>query len=329
MYEIITLADFKRFEKVTSNNSDSIMNPIIDEVTQIIEGYCRRKFITRQFTEFYNGNLLKKLSLNQYPIYCIYDDSETPEEPSNITVYDDVDREFTSSELIDAGDLIIYADEGAIALYNDEYKFYNGVQNVKVVYYAGLSRFNVIDEQNNYLDIAEDGADVAIEITPAVVRDTDYLGFNAEDLATAIQTALNASSSLSNTYSVSYSHNTQKFTISANANFTLKNYSGSNSAKSIASLIGFSTTADGSQGTSDTSDNSVNGLPDDIRAASNLIASFLWETSKNGKFNILESKKTLAQGMGTMDLIIDRLPPVAINILERYRRAYLWVQIRK
>lgn len=323
MYEIITLSDLKRFEKITSTDHDAILNAIVDEVTQIAEGYCRRKFITRQFTEFYDGKLLKQLSLKQYPIYCTYDSSETPEEPSNITVYDDTDREFTSSELIDNQDLIVYADEGCISLYNDEYKFANGIQNVKVTYYAGLSRFNLIDEQNNYLDIAEDGADVAIEITPAVVRDTIYPGYNAEDLATAIQTALNASSSLSNTYAVSYSQVTQKFTISADANFTLKNYSGSNASKSIASLIGFSTSADGSAGTSDTSDNSINGLPEDIRAAANLIADFLYETSKNGKFNILETKKTLPQGMGTMDLIIHQLPSVALNILDRYKRMYL------
>ena len=323
MYEIVSLADVKSWLGITGTAEDTLLEQFRKAVTLIVENYIGKKIVTRQFTDFYNGTGKNTLLLKNYPIYVIYDDTTTPEEPTNITVYDDYDREFGSDDQIDASDLIVFADIGQIALYDDEASFYKAVQNVKVVYWAGYTRFHIIDGANNYIDIKESGgSEVSVVIPEAVCRDTNWPGYSAEDMASKIQTELNANASLLLTYTVDYSHATQKFTISANGTFDLLFSTGTNSEKSIASLIGFSAT-DKTGGTSYTSNNTVIGVPYDLTLASQQIIDLLWQQAAAGKGLLLQLTKSLPNNMGTVKLIVDQLPPIAKEILESYRRRLL------
>ena len=322
MYEIVTLAEIKQWCNITDDESNAFLESMRDAVTKIIENYTSKIFITRQFTEYYDGEKLHKLCLKQYPIYVIYDISKSPIESNNITVHDDSDRKWESTSLIDASDLIVYADIGQISLYDDEYKFADATQNVKVIYYAGYSRFNVVDEHNNYLDVTDGGGTAAVEISPAENRDTNYPGYNAEDLATAIQTALNANATLNGTYTVTYSQLTQLFTIACDEDFAIPHATGGASdSKKLSALIGF--TVNDAGAASYISDEAVTGLPDDIILAAKQIIDQLYDMSKVGKGEMLTKSISLPQGMGTMSLMIDKLPLWAQEILNSYQRRYL------
>lgn len=310
MYEITTLERVKSWTNIKGNAQDNFLESLRDVASLIIENYIDKKIITRQFIEYYDGEGAGNLLVDNYPIYKV--DS----------IYDDTDHEWTSSELLDSDDYRIYYDVGNIYLVDDEVYFYNGIQNVKITYWAGLSRFLVVDEANNYLDITDSGGTVAIEIDP----EDDYgrTGYNAEDLATTLQTALNANTTLSNTYTVSYNHGTQKFTISANGSFQILWQSGSNADKNLADLMGFDTGVDMVSGTSDTSDDPVNGTPDDLMIAAEQVCLMLFDMSKqSGAQSIQLMKRKITPNTGTVDLLTEDLPPIARKIMDRYKRGKL------
>ena len=323
MYEIVSLADIKSWLGITGSSQDDLFNQFRQAVTLIVENYIGKKVVTRQFTEYYDGTGMSKLLLRNYPVYVVYDTTTLPEEPTNITVHDDIDREFDDTTLIDASDLIVYPDIGQIGLYDDEASFYKAVQNVKVEYWAGYTRFNVISGQNNYLDVKEgSGSEINIAIDEAKTRGTVWPGYSAEDLASAIQSALNDDSNTALTYTVTYSHVTQKFTVAATGTFSLLFSTGTNSSKSMATLLGFS--GDDKTGSSSyTSDDVVIGVPDDLTLACQQIVDQMWQQAASGKGLLLQLSKSLPNGMGAMRNIVDELPPIARNILDFYRREYL------
>jgi hypothetical protein len=94
-----------------------------------------------------------------------------------------------------------------------------------------------ITSSTKYIDFLDNATTRAASITAKVYRDPI-------ELATAIQDAMNALGS-SNTFTCTYSSSTGKFTItSTGSTLTMKWNTGSNTANSIASKIGFSTAAD-------------------------------------------------------------------------------------
>ncbi len=320
MYEIVSLADVKSWLNISGSGDDDLLNSFRAAVTAFVETYIGKKIVMRQFTEYYDGTGKNKLLLRNYPAYVVYDTTTSPEEPTNITVHDDIDREFDDTTLIDASDLIVYPDIGQIGLYDDEASFYKAVQNVKVEYWAGYTRFNVISGQNNYLDIKEGtGSEINIAVDEAKTRDTVWLGYSAEDLASAIQSALNDDDNTALTYTVSYSHATQKFTVAATSTFSLLFNTGTNSQKSMATLLGFN--GDDKTGSSSyTSDDVVIGVPSDITLACQQLVDQMWQMAPKGKGLLLQLSKSMANGMGSMSNIVDKLPPVAREILDGYRR---------
>jgi len=98
--------------------------------------------------------------------------------------------------------------------------------------------------QNNKIDFDEGGAELTATLTAST--------YDADTLATEIKTQMDAAGGL--TYTVSYSDSTNKFTISAGANFTLKWSTGTNASDSVADTIGFATAADDSGASTYTAD---------------------------------------------------------------------------
>lgn len=311
MYKIVTLDEVKSFLKISGNTYDTFLNALIDDATEAIESYIGKRIITRQFIEYHDGKSKESLITNQYPIYNI--DS----------IYDDADHDFESEDLIATDDYRIYYDEGRVELVNDEGSFDNGKQNVKITYKAGYSRFLLLDETNNYIDVRETGgAIVPVEIPVASLPDdTLWKGYDANDLAAAIQTALRDNVTLGYNYIVTYNHDTQKFTISTNTNFSIKFSTGASKSKSIANVIGFNSTMDTSTSTSVSSINPVTGVPRDFRLIANKLISFWFDHSGYGKGVGNVSSVSMPAGAGTVSYITD-IPSDVKTMLEKYSRTF-------
>lgn len=307
MYNIIDLTNIKEYMKYDSTDKDDLFKLFQANITKIFERYTSKIGITRRINaEFHDGDGDNILICDKYPVYKL------------VQLYDDVERNFGSSALISSDYYYLNHKIGEIKLINSS--FFEGAGNIKIDYWAGLSRFLVVDEQNNYLDITDTGGTVAIEIDPKT--DQDYSGYSAEDVASAAQTALNANAILDGTYTVSYSHITQKFTIASDVTFSLLWNSGDNASKSIGTLLGFTVTADDSDTTSQTADKEATGIPGDIILACCIVADKLFTLSRKGDGVGILKRQRLSQDI-ELDYIIDNLPPDAKAIFDSYKRAYL------
>lgn len=311
MYQIVSLSDLKSWLKITDTSQDTFFAVLQESITGIVEDYIKKVGITRHFSnEFQNGGAKESLMTKQYPIYKV------------VAIYDDTEHDYGSDTLIASGDYVINYDTGKIQLTEDVATFYDSQNNVKIDYWAGLSRFLVVDEQNNYLDVTDTGGTVAIEIDEKAAW--GYDGYNAEDLATEIAAKLNANGTLNGTYTVTYSHVTQKFTIACDETFSLLWNSGDSSAKDIGDLIGFDTSADDTAAQTYTADNARTGIDKAITMACMQICYLLWDQSKQGASLQNIKKRVLASGGGgTYEYLIDQLPPIAKSILDKNKRVFL------
>lgn len=309
MYNLITLTEVKRFLNISGVTNDDILTDLINDVTMAIELFINQNVITRQYTEYHDGLGKTNILVNHYPIYKVG------------SLYDDTERDFSSDTLIASDDMIVDCDPGVIALTDDEVSFAKGSKNVKVVYYAGYSRFLLVSESNNYIDIKEDGgSEVNVEIPAATPDNTKFPGYNAEDLATAIQTALNDKAGLNFQYAVSYNHDAQKFTISTGTDFQVLASSGASVGKSVCSLIGISPAGDTVEGQhSVISDNAVNGVPNDLRLAAKKMIAFWLDQSGHGKGLVNVESQSYPAGQGTTSYITD-IPDDVKRILDGYMR---------
>lgn len=111
--------------------------------------------------------------------------------------------------------------------------------------------FNPIEitASTDVLDFYDGSTDYAVTMTNKVFR-------NPQELASALETAMNATAS-ADTFTVTYSNTTGKFTLASNGStFSLKFSSGTNTAQTIATKIGF-TVADETGALTYTSDSAM------------------------------------------------------------------------
>lgn len=113
-----------------------------------------------------------------------------------------------------------------------------------------------ITSSNKYLDVNEDaGGETSVSIAEKLYRDP-------VEVCDALATALN--DALSNTYTVTYSSSTGKVTIaqSGGSSLSILWNSGTNTANSIGTTIGFAVAADDTSATTYTSDNAIDWSAD-------------------------------------------------------------------
>jgi hypothetical protein len=67
--DLITLARAKQnIQSITDTSQDALLTTLITAVSDAIEKYCRRRFVSSSFDELYNGTGDRRLILRQYPI---------------------------------------------------------------------------------------------------------------------------------------------------------------------------------------------------------------------------------------------------------------------
>jgi len=70
-YALVSLANFKTFAGIDDTDNDAKLEMIIDAVSDRIESYCGRKFLTRSYSETFSGHGDERLRLKHAPITAI------------------------------------------------------------------------------------------------------------------------------------------------------------------------------------------------------------------------------------------------------------------
>ena len=303
-----TVASFKDFANISETTYDRQLGQFVQMASDFCEKYTGRRLRGRSYgsngldPEYKDGDDCSYFYTYQFPIISVE------------SLYADTSYIFDASTLFASTDYRIIKDWGKIQLLANSSKgsiFNEGISNVKLSYTAGYDEFIVISGSNDSLDIQE-SAEVNIELTAGT--------YTASTLATLIQTALNADVTLTGTFAVTYNSLTGLFKITSDVNFTLLFSSGVNAFTSIASLIGFKDSADGSEAKSDTSDYSVIGVPEDLEIACTLIAMRLWEDSGLGSSRFDIESKSIKDNSGSIKFKGGSIPTMAKTILDRYKR---------
>ncbi len=299
IYPIVTLTQIKSWLKETTTTNDTVLGDFQQTVTDIVEQLMNQFGVVRAITEYHDGDG-GEIFTRKFPVYSISE------------LNDDVNYEWNSTTEIESDNYQFANAYGEIILVNDYSVFLTGKQNVKITYRAGLSRFEVITGVNDTIDFNE-GSALAATVAAGI--------YDAEDLATAIATAMNTAGAL--TYTCVYVHNTQKFVITGNNTLDYLWLTGVNLTKSIASLINQSLT-DISAAAASTS-GEVLGLPFDVVNAAQQILYALHSMSKQGSsIQMIKQKQMAASGGagsgGTIEYYGDKLPQIAVNALRKRRR---------
>jgi hypothetical protein len=123
-HALTTLANVKEALGITTDNTDKddFIKSIINAVTEFIEGWCRRRFLSTTYTdELYDGDDSYTLFLQHYPIISV----------TTLHINDVLQTARTTT--LGPG-YVVYLNEGKI---EHDMAFSSGRQNVKITYVAG------------------------------------------------------------------------------------------------------------------------------------------------------------------------------------------------
>lgn len=119
---LTTLAKVKQYGQITEFESDTLLVRMIDAASAAIENHCSRSFLSAQYTEVRDGTGQRKLTMRNFPITNVASVSVNGQ---NIPI-----------RLSPLGNGYTYDDH---TLKLSGYRFDEGMDNVQVIYTAGLS----------------------------------------------------------------------------------------------------------------------------------------------------------------------------------------------
>jgi hypothetical protein len=127
---IITKQKFKRYFNIKDQyEDDELIDELIADAQKQAETYINRSIEADDYTEYYTGDGSDTLLVRQFPVNSI------------TSIYDDPDREYGASTLIDSADIDFQA--GSDNANNGKIVYDGGiftrsrVQNIKIAYNAG------------------------------------------------------------------------------------------------------------------------------------------------------------------------------------------------
>jgi hypothetical protein len=151
---LTTLAKLKQYGNITEVESDTLLLRMIDSASASIETYCSRTFLSASHAEVRDGNGNKRMGLRHFPVTAIasvtINGQVIPPRPSPLSngyTFDDLTVRLTG------------------------YTFEEGIDNVEVVYTAGL---NAIP---NDVDLA------CCEVVMLRYKSRDRMGVSSKSLA--------------------------------------------------------------------------------------------------------------------------------------------------
>ena len=70
--DLITLTRAKQnIQSITDASQDTLISTFITAVSDLIEKWCKRRFVSTAFDELYNGTGDRRLLLREYPIQSV------------------------------------------------------------------------------------------------------------------------------------------------------------------------------------------------------------------------------------------------------------------
>ena len=226
---------------------------LINSASQFFLTFTRRpSFKYYSITgELQDGDGSSFIQLNYWPIISI------------TSLYADVNRTFGSETLIASTDYEIYRNNSNNPISNAgqirylEGNFAGGASNVKATYTAGFSLFEVHEGYNDQLTVAEGaGANVTVTITPG--------RYNASSLATEIGSKLTADTTLTSTYTCTYSAISHRFKIAWTDTFHIKWLATGSRHRDLGKLLGFDVSSDDVNASSYIANYPALGIPEDV-----------------------------------------------------------------
>lgn len=123
LFALDTVKDWIKIPSSAQGNIEERLCRMADAVTSRIESITRMSFVTRDFTDKYDGDGSNSLFLRHFPVVAI----------SSLTIADSPDA--TPTVLVEGTDFDVNLRIGEIRLRN--YPFFKGFQNVVCTYSAG------------------------------------------------------------------------------------------------------------------------------------------------------------------------------------------------
>lgn len=120
---LVTLAAARAWLGATDGSEDARIVQVADGVSERVESYCARAFVTRTFDEFHNGSGTRQLLLRRYPVVTI----------ASLTVKDSPTS--TPTSLVQGTDYDIERTTGRIWM--RARNLTKGFQNIEAGYDAG------------------------------------------------------------------------------------------------------------------------------------------------------------------------------------------------
>ena len=301
-YALINKMMLKEYLDLSGTGEDDFLDGVINAVTAIFEDYCNRKFTEQRYIEYYDGDGHDVLFVNNLPIVKIE------------SLYDDTERDFASTDLIDSDDILVYNEDGMIRLYDDEAYFVKAVQNIKIDYWAGYKTLEVFSEENDKLDWKEgSGSELTATLTAG--------RYNVQELADHIKTQMEAVTGVTKTYIVKFDRGDNHFTIEASdaSQLTFLWSTGTNASTNCGWLLGFDTSADDENVTIAESDYPIFPLPQDLIQACKEQCAWIRKQSykKDGLIGI--TSKSVAGQSISQSFVRDALLPSVQSVLDKYR----------
>ena len=297
MRELVGLDELKDYlgSDALGNITDNFLSGLIRSASSHIIRECRKSLILKEQTEYYSGNGLNILRLKNYPIF----------KPSEIDIRVDGNYVFGDDTKLAYSTLSVDNKAGLVFLLDGT--FTEGTKNIKVIYTAGYSNFTILKDVNDNIDFSESGS------KNAVISPGDY---NADDLATEIQSKMNNAGSYN--YTVTYDKISQKFNITATDTFGLLFSGGVNSSKAIYKLIGFKN-EDKSGSKYYISDYTRSGVPEDLKRATLAFSEKLFNDSKLGDARA-GIRSTNVGNDFNVQYMIDAVPPYVNTVIKGYKK---------
>ena len=121
---LTTLERIKTFLNITNENSDSILNQLLQSVSEEVQNHCNRKFLKATHTEYFDGDKAERLFVSNFPIISI------------TSIHDDIERVFGADTLVDTDSYVADSENGIIQ-FDYPIGLGTGQKNVQVIYEGG------------------------------------------------------------------------------------------------------------------------------------------------------------------------------------------------
>lgn len=122
---LVSLAEAKAFLKIGASSEDTVIESFINRASTWANDYTGRLLLTRSLTEYYDGDATGTLLLKNYPVTTL------------TSIHVDEAQQWAAWSAIELTDVILDSESGMIKLFNKEFAFNSGLQNIRVIYTAG------------------------------------------------------------------------------------------------------------------------------------------------------------------------------------------------